>query len=122
MSLQRVVPAFRSADLARSRAFYLEGLGFRVDWEWREAPELPGFLQISCEGLALYLTQRAGDCAPGGLAYLYVDEVGRWAERARERGLAIESGPLDQPWGNRELALVDPDGNRLVIATPLPRG
>jgi catechol 2,3-dioxygenase-like lactoylglutathione lyase family enzyme len=120
--LQRVVPAFRVADLPRSCEFYVEGLDFRIDWVWREAPELPAFAQISCGGLGLYLTQRAGDSVAGGLAYLYVDDVDEWAERARLRGLAIESGPCDEPWGNRELALVDPDGNRLVIATPLPRG
>lgn len=120
--MQRVVPAFRIEDLARSRAFYVDGLGFRVDWVWREAPELPAFAQVSCGELGLYLTQRAGDSAAGGLAYLYVPDVDAWAARASERGIPIESGPEDQPWGNRELALVDPDGNRLVIATPLPRG
>lgn len=119
--MQRVVPAFRIADLARSREYYVGGLGFQIDWEWREAPELPVFLQLSHGELALYLTQRAGDSVSGGLAYLYVPDVDAWAARARERGLEIESGPEDQPWGNRELALLDPDGNRLVIATPLPR-
>ena len=119
--MQRVVPAFRIRDLARSRAFYVDALGFRIDWQWQEAPERPAFLQLSHQDLSLYLTQRAGDSAAGGLAYLYVPDVDAWATRALAAGLAIASGPEDQPWGNRELALLDPDGNRLVIATPLPR-
>ena len=68
MTLQRIVPTLRMTDEARSRAFYVDGLGFRVDWTHR-----------------------------------------------------FEPPPTDQPWGLREMHVVDPDGNRLRICARLPR-
>jgi uncharacterized glyoxalase superfamily protein PhnB len=49
--------------------------------------------------------------------YLYVSDVDAWHQEAQDAGLAVESPPSDQPWGNREMSLRDPDGNRLVVAT-----
>ena len=117
--MQRVVPALRITEEARSRAFYVDALGFRVDWEWRHEPELPVFMQITRGSLTLYLTQHEGDCQVGGLAYLYVPDVDTWYVEVRGQGLDAEP-PVTHPWGNREMVLVDPDGNRLVVATPRP--
>jgi uncharacterized glyoxalase superfamily protein PhnB len=37
-----------------------------------------------------------------------------------ERGATIHVPPTDQTWGNREIAMRDPDGNVLVFA-PVPK-
>jgi Glyoxalase superfamily protein len=47
MPEQRVVPALRITHYGRSKAFYVEGLGFRVDWERRFEPHFPVFMSIS---------------------------------------------------------------------------
>ncbi len=115
--MQPVVPALRITDADRARAYYVNGLGFQVDWEWHHHPGSPAFLQISRDGLGLYLTEHDGDCAVGGLVYLYVSDVDAWFEHASETGVPIDEPPQDQPWGNRELRLTDPFGNRLCVAT-----
>jgi catechol 2,3-dioxygenase-like lactoylglutathione lyase family enzyme len=119
--VQRVVPALRIRDYARSRRFWVEALGFEIDWEWRDEPGMPVFAQISRAGLSLYLTEHAGDGEPGGLVYLYVSDVDAWHEEVRRAGLEVDSEPANRPWGNREMGLRDPDGNRIVLATVLPR-
>ena len=118
--VQRVFPTLRVLDVEAARDFYVERLGFRVDWEWTRGAGSPSILQVSRDGLALYLTSHEGDCEPGGLVYLYVEDVDEWGERIRRAGLAIETEPRDQPWGNREMRLQDPFGNRLCIATVIP--
>ena len=117
--MQRVVPVLRIRDIERSRSFYVDALGFEVDWVWRHEPELPAFMQISKAGLSVYLSEHEGDGTPGSVAYLYVNEVDAWRERAADAGLEIAAEPEDKPWGNREMSLRDPDGNRLVVATVL---
>ena len=45
--VQRVMPTLRITRYAQSRAFYVDGLGFRVDWEHRFEPHFPVFMQDS---------------------------------------------------------------------------
>jgi catechol 2,3-dioxygenase-like lactoylglutathione lyase family enzyme len=113
----RVVPALRITDYAASRAFYVDGLGFRIDWEHRFEPHFPVFLQVSRDGLTFYLSQHTGDCQPGGLLHLYVPDVDRWYAEMLARGIRPQSPPEDQPWG-RDFRVTDPDGNQLAICTP----
>jgi catechol 2,3-dioxygenase-like lactoylglutathione lyase family enzyme len=115
----RVIPTLRITDEARSRAFYVDGLGFGVDWEHRFEPHLPVLLQVTRDGMTFYLSQHAMDCAVGGLIHLFVDSVDDWHAELRGRGVVPELPPTDQPWGLREMHLLDPDGNRLRICTRL---
>jgi catechol 2,3-dioxygenase-like lactoylglutathione lyase family enzyme len=121
VTVQRVIPTLRMTDEARSRAFYVDGLGFQVDWTHRFGPHSPVLLQLSRDGMIVFLSQHVMDCALGGLVHLFVDSVDDWHARLERGGVAIELPPTDQPWGLREMHLVDPDGNRLRICTRLPR-
>ena len=118
--MQAVVPTLRIADAERSRRFYVDGMGFRVDWEWRHQPGFPVFLQISRAGMRLYLSEHEGDGVPGALVYLYVTDVDAWQAELLTRGVVAEHKPMDRPWGNREMLVRDPDGNRLCLCTALP--
>jgi catechol 2,3-dioxygenase-like lactoylglutathione lyase family enzyme len=84
---QRVMPTLRMTDYASSKRFYVEGLGFHVDWEHRFEPGFPVFAQVSRDGLAFFLTEHTGDCPVGGLVHLYVPDVDSWFEEFRQRGL-----------------------------------
>lgn len=113
-----VVPTLRIRDFAKAKAFYV-GLGFQVDFEHRFEAGLPVFAQISRDDMRLYLTEHAGDCGGPGLVYLYVPSVDAWQADLLARGVVADAPPQDQPWGNRELQLTDPDGNRLRICSVL---
>ncbi len=119
--VQRVYPTLRILDARQARDFYVERLGFRIDWQWRREAEHSVFMQVSRDGLALYLSERGGDCETGGLVHLYVPDIEALYGELRERGVEVEEEPRDQPWGNREMRIRDPFGNRLCIATVLPR-
>ena len=115
--MQRVVPALPVADATRAACFYTDVLGFEVDWEWRDAPGQPAFIQLSRAGLSIYLSERADRGPAGGLTFLYVSDVDAWHAELTERGVAGEGEPRDRPWGNREWVVSDPDGNRLCFAS-----
>jgi len=71
----RIVPVFRIFSLDKAREFYLDFLGFKVDWEHRFAPDLPVYMQVSRAGLAFHLSEHHGDGTPGSLAYVYMNGV-----------------------------------------------
>ena len=75
MMLGAVTPILRIFDEAKARQFYVDYLGFKVDWEHRFAPDLPLYLQIARDGCVLHLSEHHGDCCPG--AALRIAEIGR---------------------------------------------
>jgi catechol 2,3-dioxygenase-like lactoylglutathione lyase family enzyme len=109
------VPTLRITEYEPAKRFYVGALGFEIDWEWRAEPGEPVFLQLSRAGLRLYLSEREGDGAVGGLVHLYVGDVDGWQAEMLRQGVVAEGPPVDQPWGNRELRVRDPDGNQLCI-------
>jgi catechol 2,3-dioxygenase-like lactoylglutathione lyase family enzyme len=102
----------------RTRAFYVDGLGFTVDWEHRFEPGLPVFAQLTREGLSLFLTEHRGDCEVGGAAYFVIDDVDSMFKEITRRGIRAAESPSDTEWKAREMTVVDPDGNKLRFSTP----
>lgn len=50
------------------------------------------------------------------MAYLRVDDVGAFHDRAVATGAEILEPPTDEPWGMRELTVRSPDGHRFTLA------
>lgn len=74
------------------------------------SPAFPWFVSVARGNVRLYLSEHKGDARPDTLIHLYVKDVD---------ALSAEFGvPVDEeaPAG-RECDLVDPDGNRLRVAT-----
>lgn len=116
---QRVMPTFRITDYGRSKAFYVDGLGFQIDWEHRFKPKFPVFMQVSRDGLAFFLTEHAGDCPMGALIHLYVLDVDAWFAEFRGKGVPVKEPPNESLQGLRSMTIIDPDGNKLMIHTRL---
>jgi catechol 2,3-dioxygenase-like lactoylglutathione lyase family enzyme len=57
----------------------------------------------------------AGSKGAGLFLYLSVDNVDEFHAHLLANGLKPSTKPKDQPWGNREFILRDPDGYHLVI-------
>ena len=118
--VQRVIPALRMTDSRRSRAFYIDQLGFRVEWEHRFEPTLPLFMEISRDGMSLYLTEHRGDCQVGGLVHFVIADVDAWHREFQGRGLRATEAP-NNDLGFRNMTYTDPDGNQLRFMEPASR-
>jgi uncharacterized glyoxalase superfamily protein PhnB len=116
---QTVIPQFRITDARRSTAFYVDGLGFTIDWEHRFEPGFPVFMQLTRAEQSIFLTEHAGDCKVGGAAYFVVPDVDACHKEFVARGVVSTEPPADTPWGPREMVVTDPDGNRLRFASPI---
>jgi catechol 2,3-dioxygenase-like lactoylglutathione lyase family enzyme len=118
----RVVPVFRIFSLDKAREFYLDFLGFTVDWEHRFAPDLPVYMQVSRAGLSFHLSEHHGDGTPGSLAYVYMNGVEDLHRELNAKNYRHNRPGLQkQEWGMTELAVVDPFNNRIIFAEPLEK-
>jgi catechol 2,3-dioxygenase-like lactoylglutathione lyase family enzyme len=116
IDFQRTVPIFRIFSLEKAREFYLDFLGFKVEWEHRFEPDAPVFMQVSRGGLAINLSEHHGDGTPGSIVYVYITGV-----KALHRELTDKKyrhnrpGLQQQDWGMTELTVTDPFNNRITF-------
>ncbi|MGE0361188.1 MAG: VOC family protein [Vicinamibacterales bacterium] len=114
--MERAVPILPADDLAASRRFYVDGLGFVVRFEASEDGHT-GLLGIARGTIALTL-----DCPMTGHGRhaCVALEVGDADACYREWStvVAIPQPPRDEPWGARTFAVTDPAGNTLFVIGP----
>ena len=118
MTFGRTTPILRIFDEAKAREFYIDFLGFTVDWEHRFEPGLPVYLQLSKDGCVIHLSEHHGDCSPGAAIRIETTELDAFhAELASKKYKYARPGVSEMPWGTRELSVQDPFGNRLTFST-----
>jgi catechol 2,3-dioxygenase-like lactoylglutathione lyase family enzyme len=120
MRIGPVVPILRIFDEAKAREFYVDFLGFSVDWEHRFEPGLPLYMQVSRSGCRLHLSGPHGDACPGSALRIEVADIdGLLADLKQRRRAFARPSIVDTPWGNRDMGITDPFGNRLCFASAI---
>jgi len=116
MQLSAPTPILRSFDATKAQEFYVDFLGFTIDWQHRFGDNFPLYMQVSRGACILHLSEHHGDCSPGSALRIRVDDVDalRDALQAKDYRYA-KPGAEDMPWGTREMGVTDPFGNRLIF-------
>ena len=118
MSFGRTTPILRIFDEAKAREFYVNFLGFKIDWEHRFEPGLPLYMQVSRDGCVLHLSEHYGDASPGAAMRIDSTELDRFhAELAAKHYRYARPGIEQTPWGTKDMSVKDPFGNRLTFTS-----
>ena len=119
-SFEVVAPVFAATDIARSRRYYTDQLGFEVGFEWADEEGAPPRYLVLVHGKTeLHLSQ---DEQPRpSIAYFFLDGVQEYYQAVRGRQADITEPLTDYPWEMREFAAQDPDGNKLIFGEHLSR-
>ncbi len=120
-AFHRVIPILRIFSREKAREFYLDFLGFHVDWEHRFDPTAPVYLQISRGNLALHLTEHYGDCCPGSTVFVRMTGIDAFHREITSRNYPyLRPGIETAPWHAKVMEVIDPFGNRLRFNEDLP--
>ena len=130
--MSRAYPCLFIESYDKALPFYVDFLGFKVDFEWRHEEGLPVYMGIS-RGLspgikdgevATHLTEHK---VPEGVGILLdVEDVGEFYSDLNERNPEILQTAartwhgaelVVQPWGKTELHLQDPFNNGLIFTS-----
>ena len=117
LRVEMLVPVVPVADLDRSVQFYGK-LGFALAWIHQVDAGAPRLGSVRHGVVELFLTEHLV-APPGAVVYANVVGIDVLAETAQAAGLVAEYGPLNQPWGLRELGFRDPDGNLMRFGEPM---
>jgi hypothetical protein len=112
-----MIPILRSFDETKAREFYVDFMGFTVDWEHRFADNAPLYMQVSRAAIVLHLSEHHGDCSPGGAVRIAMADVDAFSRTLREKRYKNANPGCGQltPWGTKEVTLTDPFHNRLIF-------
>ena len=116
MRLNNTTPILRMFDEKKAKEFYVEFLGFKIDWEHRFEEGLPLYMQVSRDACVLHLSEHHGDCCPGAAMRIETTALDQYQNELIEKRYKNSRPQIqDMPWGSRDMAIADPFGNRLVF-------
>jgi catechol 2,3-dioxygenase-like lactoylglutathione lyase family enzyme len=119
--LKRFTPVLRMFDVAKALEFYVGFLGFEEKWRHQLDGDAPIYLGLERDGLHLHLTEHFGDASPGSHVRIEVEDVQRLCSDLDAKAYRHARPQLEErPWGNREITIPDPFGNRLTFWTAIP--
>ncbi|MBA1377702.1 glyoxalase superfamily protein [Pseudomonas brassicacearum] len=120
MSFGKITPILRIFDEAKALAFYVDFLGFTVDWQHRFGDNFPVYLQVSRGDCVLHLSEHHGDCTPGSALRIETDELEAFQQQLLAKQYRYAHPQIQaMPWGSQDMAISDPFGNRLVFTNAI---
>ena len=123
-------PTLVVKDLDASSDFYQKALGFQHIFTMPGPGGQPALVHLRWAKYADLLIARPRDgkelTGPKGLGISlnfnlfdhFGGDIDVLAKYAREYGADV-TGPINQPWNVREVAVLDPDGYKLIFTVPL---
>ncbi|HJU37709.1 MAG TPA: VOC family protein [Gaiellaceae bacterium] len=122
MRIEQAAPVLLSSDLERTAAWYRDALR----WEFDFFGQPPNFGIASRDGQRIMYGRSAEPFLPNWRllenmwnVYIRVDDVDAWHAELTGRGVELDYGLGDQPWGMREFGVQDPDGHDIAFGAPV---
>jgi catechol 2,3-dioxygenase-like lactoylglutathione lyase family enzyme len=110
-----VIPILRVFDETAALAFYVDYLGFHVDWRNGTGGHEPLYAQLSRGDARLHLSGHHGDASPGSGVLVPVPDALDLQQSLQAKEYAYANpGVEDRPWG-RVVTVIDPFSNRIVF-------
>jgi catechol 2,3-dioxygenase-like lactoylglutathione lyase family enzyme len=113
VTFTKAIPILRMFDETKAREFYLDFLGFSVEFEHRFEADLPLYLGIQRGSLQLHLSEHHGDASPGATTFVPMDNIEMFRDELQAKRYGYGRPDIvEQGWG-KILEVHDPFGNRI---------
>lgn len=98
------------------KEFYIDWLGFSIEWEHRFEANSPLYMQVQKGDIVLHLTEHHGDCCPGSKVFIETTGVKEYHRQLIEKDYRYNKPGLEQaPWNAPCIEVIDPFGNKLIF-------
>jgi uncharacterized glyoxalase superfamily protein PhnB len=109
MTPQSAAAVFQVASLDAALKHYKDVFGFSEEFRFGD------YAGVTLGAISLHLCDRNANNRPvgGGSVYVFCDEVDAYYAELKRKGANLKSEPKDYPYGMRDFAVEDLDGNHL---------
>jgi catechol 2,3-dioxygenase-like lactoylglutathione lyase family enzyme len=112
--LQKTIPILRIFDVVKAKEFYIDWLGFKIEWEHQFEENMPYYICISRDEIQIHLSEHHGDGTPGTHVFIVCNEIGKFHEELQSRLYKYYRPGLEKTfYGTLEISVQDPFGNKL---------
>lgn len=119
---KQIVPILRSFDEVKAREFYIDFLGFTVDFEHRFDPDAPLYMGLSIGPAEMHVSEHFGDGTPGTVVRVEIVGLRDYCDQLNAKNYKnAKPGLQEQPWGLLEMSINDPFGNKIIFCESLPQ-
>ncbi|MBJ9957103.1 glyoxalase superfamily protein [Acinetobacter courvalinii] len=111
-----ITPILRIFDVELAQSFYLEYLGFQLDWQHSFGDNFPLYLQISREDCIIHLTEHFGDASPHSAIRIYWENLSLLHAELDAKDYKFAKPQVEKTdWETLELSISDPFSNRIIF-------
>ena len=119
MQAEQVIPIFRIFDYSKAVEFYIDWLGFQMDWKHEFEANMPIYMQISMPGLTLHLSEHHGDANPGAHAFVNCTGLKAYHDQLIGKNYKYNKPGYEKTfYGTHCVQVIDPFGNRISFNEP----
>ncbi len=114
MKVEQTIPIFRIFDYQKAVEFYVDWLGFTIEWEHVFEEGMPKYIEIKREGLIIHLSEHHGDATPGSKVFLWCNGLREYHKILIEKQYKNNRPGLEETfYDSLCVEVIDPFGNRL---------
>lgn len=111
-----VIPMLRIFDKKKVEEFYVDWLGFTIEWEHRFEEKAPLYMEITRPGIKIHLTEHHGDCTPGGKVFIVCSGLREFHQHVLNKNYPYNRPGIEMAsWGSLCMTVIDPFGNQLLF-------
>ncbi len=116
MQVEKVIPVLRIFDYKKAIEFYVDWLGFKINWEHTFDENTPVYMEIERDGLMIHLSEHHGDGTPGTNVFVWCNGIKDFHTEIMNKKYKYNKPGLDETfYGALSLKVIDPFHNQVIF-------
>ena len=116
MQVEKVIPVLRIFDYKKAIEFYVDWLGFKVNWEHTFDDNAPLYMEIERDGFLIHLSEHHGDGTPGTNVFVWCKGIKDFHAEIINKKYKYNKPGLDKTfYGALSVKVIDPFQNQVIF-------
>lgn len=121
MKAEKVIPMLRIFDYNKAIEFYVDWLGFKINFEHTFHEGAPKYLEVERDGITFHLSEHHGDGTPGSHVFIWCDGVEAYHKELIDKKYKYNRPGIEKTfYGALAFVVNDPFNNKISFNEKLP--
>lgn len=116
MNVEKTIPILRIFDYQKAIEFYVDWLGFKIEWEHHFDENTPVYMEVTKDELTLHLSEHHGDGTPGTKVFVWCTDLKPYHQQLIDKKYKYNKPGFDETFYNSWcVEVIDPFGNQIMF-------